>query len=142
VHGKKALANAPVIPLKWQGIVATHSSVKLGGGGAHKGGTKTLTSPAGKLTVKIIAKPTTSQSENAKSCRFSFTEYIVLTVLGSKSTGAFAGAAGPGAVQVKFAATEPRFKSGANKGECNPNAEPIASTAVASFLASVVLTVN
>jgi hypothetical protein len=122
--------------------VATRSSINLGGSGPHKGSTKTLASKAGKLTIKITSKSTTSQSANAKSCRFSFTEDIPVTVLGGKSTGAFAGAAGPGAVQVKFAATEPRFKSGADKGKCNPNAKPIASTAVASFLASVVLTVK
>jgi hypothetical protein len=143
VHGKKALANAPVIPLRWQGLVSTHSVVNLGGGGGpHKGSVKTLASPAGKLTVKVTSKPTTTESENAKSCRISFSQDIPVTVLGGKSTGAFAGASGPGAAQVKFTGTVPRFTSGANKGQCNPNAEPIASTAVASFVASVVLTVK
>jgi hypothetical protein len=63
-------------------------------------------------------------------------------VVGGKSTGKFAGASGPGAVQVAFAETAPRFTSGSKKGQCNPNGKPIAKSAVASFLASLVLTVG
>ena len=141
VHGKAALANAPIIPLQWQGLVTTKSVINLGGGGGpHKGSVKTLTSPAGKLTVMVTSTPTQSQSFNTKTCRFSFVQDIPVTVLGGKSTGAFAGSSGPGAAQVSFAATGPRFKSGPKKGQCNPNGNPIVKTAVASFLASLVLT--
>jgi hypothetical protein len=59
-----------------------------------------------------------------------------------RSTGAFAGAAGPGAVHVYFGAFRPRYTSGQDKGQCNGNATPLAKGAVASFLASVVLTVK
>jgi hypothetical protein len=143
VHGKAALANAPIIPLQWQGLVTTKSVINLGGGsGPHKGSVKTLTSPAGKLTVKVTSTPTQSQSFNTRTCRFSFTQDIPVTVLGGKSTGAFAGASGPGAAQDYFAATQPRFASGPKKGQCNPNANPITKTAVASFLATAVLTIR
>jgi hypothetical protein len=143
VHGKQALARAPRIPLRWRGLVTTHSVITLGGGGGpHKGSVKTLGSPAGNLTLKVTSAPTSSKAFSTKTCRFSFREDIPVKVLGTKSTGAFAGASGPGAVQVKFAATAPRFKSGPNKGKCNPKAKPIAKTAVASFLASLVLTVG
>jgi hypothetical protein len=143
VHGKAALAKTTRIPLQWQGLVATKSVVTLGGGsGPHKGAVKTLTSPAGNLTVTVSSKPTQSQSVNTKTCRFSFAQDIPVSVLGSKSTGAFAGASGPGAVQVQFSATVPRYKSGPHKGQCNPNGNPIAKTPVANFLASLVLTIG
>jgi hypothetical protein len=142
VNGAKALANAPVIPLKWQGLVNTHSVINLGGGGPGKGSVKTLKSPAGNLTVMVTAKPTSSQSLNKKTCRISFTQDIVVTILGGKSTKAFAGASGPGAVQIFFTAVAPRFKSGPNKGQCNPNGQPSAKGASATFLASVVLTLK
>lgn len=142
VHGKKALANDTIIPLLWRGLVNTHSVINLGGSGPHKGSIKTFPSHAGKLTVKVTRKPHVSQAFNTKTCRLKFTEDIVLTVVGSKSTGAFAGASGPGAVQVTFAATGPRFKSGPHKGQCNPNGQPHAKGAVATFLASLVLTVR
>jgi hypothetical protein len=142
VHGKKALVNATVIPLRWRGLVRTKSVIKLGGGGPHKGSVKTLRSPAGNLTVMVTSKPHASQSFNAKSCRFSFAQDIALTVVGGTSSGAFAGASGPAAVQVSFGATAPRFKSGPKKGQCNPKGKPIARTAVARFLASAVLTLK
>jgi hypothetical protein len=142
VHGMKALANATIIPLRWRGLVNTQSVINLGGGGPHKGSLETLRSPAGNLTVKVTSKPHASQSFNAKSCRFTFSQDITLKVVGSKSTGAFAGASGPGAVQVSFSARGPRFRSGPKKGQCNPNGQPLAKGAFASFLASLVLTLR
>jgi hypothetical protein len=92
--------------------------------------------------VRVAAKPQTTQSLNTKSCRETFAEYIQVRVVGKKSTGAFAGASGPGAVQIAFAATAPRHKSGPKKGQCNPNGQPKAKGATASFLGSLVLTVK
>lgn len=143
VHGVKALVKSPIIPLRFVGLVNTHSSVNLGGGGGpSKGDQKTLKTPRGNLTVKVTAKPTHHQGFNAKTCRFSFALDIPLAVVGGKSTGAFAGASGPGAAQVSFSAKQPRFKSGPHKGQCNPKGKPIAKTAVANFLASLVLTLK
>jgi len=140
VHGNAALAKAPTIPLAWYGLVSTHSTINLGGKGPHKGNVKTFPSPAGNLTLMVTSTPTSSNAFNPSTCRFSFTQEIVVTVVGSKSTGAFYGASGPGAVQVSFAATAPRFTSGPSKGKCNPKGRPIAKGASATFLASLVLT--
>jgi hypothetical protein len=141
IHGKAALANAPVIPLKLTGLLVTSSKVNLGGSGSpHKGATKTLKTPEGNLTVMVTAKPQSTQSLNPKTCAESYAQYIVVSVDGAKSTGSFAGASGPGAVQIAFHAIAPRFKSGSHKGQCNPNGQPGAKGAVATFLASVVLT--
>lgn len=143
VHGLKALVNNPIIPLRFFGLVKTHSVINLGGGGGpHKGNLKTLKTPRGNLTVKVTAKPTRRQGFNTKTCRFSFAADIPLAVVGGKSTGAFAGASGPGAAQVSFSAKAPRFKTGPHKGQCNPKGKPIAKTAVANFLASLVLTLK
>jgi hypothetical protein len=142
VHGKQALLNAPVIPLRLAGVVNTRSVVNLGGRGPHKGATKTLRTGAGNLTVMVTRRPQNTRSLNAKTCRFSFSTDIRVTVVGGKSTGAFASASGPGAVQVTFAATAPRFTSGPNKGQCNFRGRPKTKGAVASFLGSLVLTVR
>jgi hypothetical protein len=142
VHGKKALLNAPTVPLRLAGVVNTRSAVNLGGRGPHKGSTKTLRTGAGNLTVMVTSRPQNTHSRNTKTCRFSFATDITLTVVGNKSTGAFAGATGPGAVQVTFAATAPRFTSGPKKGQCNFRGRPKTKGAVASFLGSLVLTVR
>ena len=47
VHGKKALANATIVPLRLLGLVNTRSVVNLGGSGPNKGSVKTLRTPAG-----------------------------------------------------------------------------------------------
>jgi hypothetical protein len=140
VHGKKALANAPVMSLKLTGVVAAHSSINLGGSGPGPGSTKTFKTSAGKLTVKITAKQQTTQSLNPRTCLETFANYVVVSVVGGKSTGAFAGASGPGAAQIFFRATAPRFTSGPHKGQCNPNGQPKAKGAFASFLGSLVVT--
>jgi len=142
VHGKKVLVRSPRIPLRWRGLVVTHSVVTLGGGGPHKGSVKTFVTPAGNLTLMVTAKPQSRHSFNPKTCRLSFTQDIVVAAVGGKSSGKFAGASGPGAVQVSLAVNAPRFKSGPNKGKCNPKGKPIAKTAVASFLGSLVLTLK
>lgn len=85
----------------------------------------------------VVSKPASSQKVSTRTCRFSFRQDIPVRVVGAKSTGAFAGASGPGAAQVTFAATAPRFKSGPKKGQCNPNGKPHTRGASASFLASV-----
>jgi hypothetical protein len=142
VHGKIAFAKKPVIPLRLWGLVKTRSSINLGGGGPHPGKEKTLKTRAGKLTVKVSAKPSQRQKFNTMTCRFSFTVDIPLTVVGAKSTGAFAGASGPGAAQVSISAKSTRFKTGPKKGQCNPKGKPILKTAVAHFLATLVLTLK
>jgi len=136
--GKAALVKAPKVPVTFVGLVNARGVVNLGGGSSKM---HTVSSSAGKFTVLGTGKQS-SQTVNKKTCHFTFTQDVTYNVVGSKSTGAFAGASGPGAAQIYFAAFEPRFKSGPHKGQCNGNAPPLAKGAVASFLASTVLTVK
>lgn len=139
LYGKAALPNNLVIPVRLRGVVGAHGTLTVNGSNSK---THTVSSSAGNLVVQQTGKPQSTQTENTKTCFFTFTQYVTFSVLGGKSTGAFAGASGPGAAQVYFAAFEPRYASGKHKGQCNGNANPIAKGAVASFLASIVLTVK
>lgn len=136
VHGKAALVNAPKVPVLLRGLVFTHGDISLA---KSKSKTHTIKSSAGNLVVRGTGKQT-SQTMSQKTCHFMFTQDVTFKVLGSKSTGAFAGTSGPGAARAVFAAFEPRFKSGKHKGQCDGNARPKTKGANASFLASVVLT--
>lgn len=136
--GKAALVTAPKVSLTFAGLVTARGVVSLGPSTSK---THTLPTSAGKLTVLGTGKQS-SQTANKKTCRFTFTQDVTYTVIGGKSTGAFAGASGPGAAQIYFAAFEPRYTSGPHKGQCDPKAPPLAKGAVASFLASTVLTIK
>jgi hypothetical protein len=139
-HGKAAVANVTPLPLTLAGVVATTDhGFTLGPGG---GNTHTLMTKAGDLTVTGTGKQLNTQTMNTKTCHFSYTSRQQFRFVPGKSTGKFAGATGPGAYQISFAAYEPRFTSGKHKGECNGNAEPLVKGAVATFLAAGVLTVN
>lgn len=139
LHGKAAVANIPIVRVHLRGVVSAHGTLSLA---SSKSKTHRISSSAGNLVVQGTGYKHATQTENAKTCRFTFTQDITFRVLGGKSTGAFAGASGPGAAQVYFAAFEPRYTSGQKKGQCNGNANPLARGAVASFLGSVVLTVR
>ena len=143
IHGKRATANNPIIPVAWRGLVTAHGVFSTNGGPPPKKGQRhTFTTSAGNLTVVVTAKPTNTQRSNAKACHFSFATYVAFAVLGGRSTGRFAGSTGPGAVQVRFAGFGPRYKSGPKKGKCNmsSSAPELAKGAVASFVLSAVLT--
>jgi hypothetical protein len=143
IHGKRATANNPIIPVAWRGLVTAHGVFSTGGGPPPKKGQRhTFTTSAGNLTAVVTAKPTNTQHSNVKTCHFSFATYVVFAAVGSRSTGKFAGTSGPGAVQVRFAGFGPRYKSGPKKGQCNtsPRAPELAKGAVASFVLSAVLT--
>jgi hypothetical protein len=142
VHGKAALANVTHIPLTLAGVVGTTDrGFALGPGG---GNTHSLATPAGKLTVRGTGKQAQTQTLNPKSCRFSDVVRQKFNFVPNLSTGAFAGASGPGAYQITFAAYAPRYTSGPHKGQCDTsnNAQPLAKGAIASFLAAGVLTVK
>ena len=142
IHGKRATASTPIIPVAWRGLVQARGVFSGGGSGPKKGQHHTFTTSAGNLAVVVTAKPTNTQHVNLKACHFSFGTYVVFAVVGRKSTGKFAGISGPGAVQVRFAGYGPRYKSGPKKGQCNTSssAPELAKGAVASFLLSAVLT--
>jgi hypothetical protein len=142
IHGKRATANNPIIPVAWRGLVTAHGVFSTGGGPPpRKGQRHTFTTSAGNLRVVVTARPVNTQHFNVKACHFSFATYVVFAVLGGRSTGRFAGTSGPGAVQVRFAGFGPRHKSGPKKGQCNtsPRAPELAKGAVASFRLSAVL---
>jgi hypothetical protein len=142
IHGKRATANNPIIPVAWRGLVTAHGVFSTNGGPPPKKGQRhTFTTSAGNLTVVVTAKPTNTQHFNLKACHFSFATYVAFRVAGGRSTGKFAGTSGPGAVQVRFAGFGPRHKSGPKKGQCNtsPKAPELAKGAVASFVLSAVL---
>jgi hypothetical protein len=142
VHGKAALANTPHIPLTLIGVVATTDrGFVLGNGSVNHN--HTLSTAAGKLTVKPTGKQHDTQSLNARTCRVSFIVRQQIAFVPNLSTGKFAGATGPGAYQITFSAFVPRYTSGKNKGQCNAsgNVTPLAKGAVATFLAAGVITV-
>jgi hypothetical protein len=142
VTGKRANANTPHIPLRLRGVVGARDAGFVLGNG--HGNSHTLLTSAGKLAVRGIGQQQVSQKANFKTCHATYTVRQTFKVVGSKSTGAFAGASGPGAYQIYFAAFYPRYTSGKHKGQCNTsnNARPLNRGAVASFLASAVLTVR
>ncbi len=143
IYGKPATANNPTIPVTWRGLVNASGVFSTAGSGPPaKGQHHTFTTSAGKLTVVVTAKPTSSQSANLKTCHFVATTRVVFAVVGSKSTGKFHGTSGPGVVVVYFAGYGPKYTSGPKKGQCNtsPNAPVLAKGAVASFRFSAVLT--
>jgi hypothetical protein len=120
------------VPTSAPGFVLAHSHST----------THTVKTKAGNLVVQRTGKPANSQSINKKTCRVTFAQDLTLTVLGSQSTGAFAGASGPGSAQISFSGILPRFTSGPKKGQCDTSANPKAKGAVAHFLADAVLTVG
>ncbi len=140
ITGKPATANNPVIPAAWRGLVYARSVFSPGGSAPKKGQHFTFATSAGNLTVRITASPASKQSVNTHACYFSDAVYVDFDVVGSQSTGGFAGTSGPGAVEVYFAGYGPKYKSGPKKGQCNMNAPELAKGAVASFLLSAVLT--
>jgi hypothetical protein len=138
VYGKAALANVVSIPVALTGLVKT--SGFLGVNNNSNARTHTVTTKAGNLVVRATNKPTQRQSLNPTTCRAIFIIDGTFKVLGAESTGAFTGASGPGAFQVRFGATLPRYASGVHKGQCNSNAQPEMKGALEAFVASVVLT--
>jgi hypothetical protein len=140
VQGQAALASAPHIPLALQGVVPT-SAPAFVLGHSH-GTTHTVKTKAGNLVVQQTGKPASSKSVDKNTCRGTYIQDLTFSVLGSKSTGAFAGASGPGSAQIYFSAVSPRYTSGPKKGQCDFAGEPEAKGAAADFLADAVLTVG
>jgi hypothetical protein len=144
VHGKAAIANTTHIPLTLSGVVRTTDRGFVLSPGGNPNSDHTLKTTAGKLIVHPTGKQHSSQTMNAKTCHFSFTERQTFTFVPGRSTGKFAGATGPGAYQITFSAFAPRFTSGPHKGQCNTgnNVAPLAKGAVGTFLAAGVITLR
>ncbi len=141
VHGREALVNHPAIPLHWSGLLFTRSMIRLSGPGVRKGDVKYLRTPDGRMYVRFTRKPQSRHFFNTRTCKFGYVQDLQLRVLGGRSTGQFAGASGPGAVQIWFSGYLPRHTSGPKKGQCR-NAQPRPRGAKATFLGSLVLTLR
>jgi hypothetical protein len=128
--GPGALANAPVVPLRLQGAVHTRGSINLGGTGS----VGQILTHKGTLAVEH-GNPSPPPQLNYQTCRETFTISTSYTVLGSQSSGVFAGARGNGHAVVMFSAIAPRYTSGPHKGQCNfsQNAQPEPYGAFVSF---------
>ena len=104
------------------------------------GTTHTVKTEPGNLVVRQMGRTAGSQSINKMTCRGTFTQELVLSVVGSQRTESFAGAPGPASAPIYFSAIFPRYKSGPEKGQCHPSGTPKATGAVANVLADAVLT--
>jgi hypothetical protein len=138
VHGKAAIVRLPQFLLTFKGLVyANKVSFALGSSGP----LQTLSTPAGKVTIQIAGLPQVSSQANLRTCHATFTQRQGISIVGSKSTGVFAGASGPGAFQIYRSAYWARFTSGPNKGKCN-RSDLLAKGATSSLIVSVVLTIR
>jgi hypothetical protein len=141
LHGKAALVNAPLVPVKFRGVVNTHGVVNLGPSTSKN---HTIPTPLGKYAVHLTSEHS-RMSVNKATCRVRSVETDTYVVRGGKSTGVFAGASGHGTVHIKFALTVSRHTSGKHIGQCNTGStgHPVhPKTAVVTFLAVSTLTVR
>ncbi len=139
VQGRAVRGNNTRIPLKLRGVVRTHGFIVV----ASTGKTRVVFTSAGKLTARKTGVQV-SEALSRRTCRIMVTENETLAVLGNRSTGAFARASGPGAMQTHFAGFAPRYTSGPHRGQCNISDSGLshARHAVATVLAAIVLTVR
>jgi len=138
LHGQAALGNS--FTLTYTGPVNTTGSFSTSGPAPTPGQEKAFDTKAGTLELKVDKVPVNTQNGNPTTCAFKADTVVDYTVVGSKSTGKFAGASGSGTVTAIFTGTGPRLSN----GKCNESnsAQPIASTAYASFVGAGPLTVS
>lgn len=96
----------PKIPVQLRGLVRTRAAV-----GHAKTSPYTVRTPVGSLTVRLINRHNSKKLLN-NVCRFEETSTYTFAVVGSKSTGAFAGAAGRGAGRTYAAFNFSRRRNG------------------------------
>jgi hypothetical protein len=141
VTGAAAVASSTTIPLKLAGVVNTTSSITLN---SSKSTTGVFKTPAGNLVVTHTNSNGTGSIVNAAKCEFRQVIAVTYTVIGSKSTGKFAGASGHGKATVIFEGDGPKYTSGSKKGQCNQsnNAQPIPAGAFSTFTGAGPLTIK
>jgi len=137
--GPAAVSGNPVIHLTLTGLVATTGTAAVGST-PEKGGSLTFRTAVGNLAVTYgsVGAPTGSLM-SAETCMVVVTQTLPFTVDGAKSTGKFARATGTGKAVAVLSGNLPKLSS----GKCNEsnNAQLSAETAVATFTATVRLTV-
>jgi hypothetical protein len=129
----------PTFHLTFAGPVNTTSTWTPPGGNA-KSLDVTFKTGAGNMVVHatLLTNPNSPPTiVNAAACRFSFATKVKYDVLGARSTGSFKGATGNGNVAVAFTADAQK-----KNGNCHQNAQPIASSAIATFKGGGPLTVR
>jgi hypothetical protein len=135
-----AAGNHPVVTLTFRGPVNTTAPLPLGFLPG-QGQDLTIKTAVGNLVIAGSKGVVDSRALlSASTCRFEFGTATTYTVVGSKSTGKFAGATGSGKAALTLLANLPKLSD----GRCNEstNATPETSTAVATFAAAGPLTVK
>jgi hypothetical protein len=130
--GAPALANVTTYNLTFSGPVSTTGSISLGSGGNKKGDEHTIKTKAGNLVIVLDRNVGNGVANgNPTTCVFTDRITVPATIVGSKSTGSWAGATGNFGIIALFRATGPKLSS----GKCNTSAsaKPITSTAFSSF---------
>jgi hypothetical protein len=139
--GAPAMANTTTYHLTFSGPVSTTGTVSLGSTGNRKGDEHTFDTKAGKLVVVLDRDVGNGvASGNPATCVFTDRITVPVTVVGSKSTGSWAGATGNLGIVALFRATGPKLSN----GKCNTSssARPITSTAYSSFAGTGPVTVK
>jgi hypothetical protein len=139
--GAPALANVSTFHLTFSGPISTTGTITLGNTGNKKGDEHTLDTKAGKLVVVLDRNVGNGvASGNPTTCVFTDRITVPTTIVGSKSTGSWAGATGNFGVVALFRATGPKLSN----GKCNTSssAKPITSTAYSSFAGTGQVTVK
>ena len=141
VTGAAAVAASTTIPLKLAGVVNTTSSITLN---SSKSTSSVFRTPAGDLAVTHTNSNGTGSIVNPAKCEFRQVIAVTYTVIGSKSTGKFAGASGHGKVTLIFEGDGPKYTSGSKKGQCNQsnNAQPLPAGAFSTFTGAGPLTIK
>ena len=127
--------------LRLTGPVGTTATIRLGTEIPEKYELYTIHTAVGDLAVTLASAGTTTGGlKSATTCLYVLTTAVPFTVDGANSTGRFAGATGPGTAVVVSSGDDPKL----GDGTCNTSREvpPSAATAVATFAATIKLTVR
>jgi hypothetical protein len=136
-----AATQASSFPLTYTGPVAATGSFGYDGSAPKPGQEMAFKTSAGTLTLHVVSVPASNAlSRNETTCYFASVTSVNYTVVGTKSTGKFAGATGSGKVTITVSANGPKLADG--KCIWSNSAEPIESTARASFIGAGPLTVK
>jgi len=130
-----------VFHLRLTGPVGTTATIRLGTEVPEKYELYTIHTAVGDLAVTLASAGTsTGRLKSATTCLYVLTTAVPFTVDGASSTGTFAGATGTGTAVAVSSGDDPKLSD----GTCNTSrdAPPSAKTAVATFTATIKLTVR
>jgi hypothetical protein len=141
LKGAPALAAVTTYNLTFSGPVSTTGTISLGSGGDKKGDQHTVKTKAGNLVIVLDRDVGNGGATgNPTTCVFTDRVTVPATIVGSKSTGSWAGATGNFGIVALFRATGPKLSNG--KCDTSSNAKPITSTAFSSFAGTGPVTVK